>query len=122
MHPRPAVLLATLLVAALGVGCKHHRGATCDAAGGRFLELARADLAASQNLDPANRRALTGLLAPMRDAMVRACREDGWSVEARACMVTATDKTQFSACDAKLTEPQRELLRKAASDGSNPAP
>ncbi len=111
-----------MLVAALGAGCKHHRGATCDAAGARFFALAQADLAASKELDAATRRGLDGLLAPMRDAMVRACREDGWSVEARACMVAAPDKTQLSACDAKLTEPQRELLRKAASDGLTAPP
>lgn len=97
MHPRPAVLLATFMVAALGVGCKHKKGATCDAAGARFLALARQDLDASADSDAASKRGLVGLLALMRDAMVRACREDGWSVEARACMAAAADKAQLVA-------------------------
>ena len=116
--------LCVLLAAALAVGaCKGRgKGASCDAAGARFLALAHADLDATPDLDPAHRRGVLGLLAPMRDAMIRACREDGWSAEARACLVAAPDVATFRACDQKLTGPQRELMRKAASKGIQATP
>lgn len=116
--------VCVLLAAALAAGaCKGKgKGASCDAAGARFLALARADVDATADLDPANRRGVIGLLAPMRDALIRACREDGWSAEARACFVAAPDVAAFRACDQKLTGPQRELMRKAASEGIQPSP
>lgn len=121
MRARSCVSLVAVTVIALGAGagCKRgsRGGSTCDAVGARFLGLAQADLAATPDLDPAKRRGVTGLLAPMRDAMVRACREDGWSTEARACMIAAADVAGLRACDVHLTEPQRELRRKAASAG-----
>ncbi len=123
MRARSCVSLVAVTVALFaagtGAGCKRgsRGGSTCDAVGARFLGLAQADLAATTDLDPAKRRGVTGLLAPMRDAMVRACREDGWSTEARACMIAAADVAGLRACDVHLTEPQRELRRKAASAG-----
>lgn len=118
MTKRPALHLLAL-AAFVGLsslaGCKHGKGgASCDAVGVRFLALAQADLAAAKELDGASRRGVAGMLAPMRDAMVRACREDGWSPEARACFIASADPTQFQACERTLSEPQRELLRKAA--------
>ena len=91
----PAVLLATLMVAALGVGCKHKKGATCDAAGARFLALARQDLDASADLDAASKRGLVGLLAPMRDAMVRACRRTAGRGQARIHEILDTLMSTF---------------------------
>lgn len=113
-----------LLAAAIAAGaCKGKgKGPTCHDAGARFLVLARADLDATKDLDPANRRGVLGMLAPMRDAMIRACKEDGWSAEARACFVGAPDVAAFRACDQQLTGPQRELMRKAASKGIQPTP
>ena len=112
-------VLASVVV--LGAGCKRHKGgATCDAAGARFLELAHQGLDADATLDAAGKRGVRGLLAPARDAMVRACREDGWAEDARACFVAAADPAAFRACEAKLTAPQRELLHTAASKGIQP--
>jgi hypothetical protein len=110
-----AVALAALAVTA--AGCKRGGAASCDAVGARFLALAHQDLDATADLDAASRRGLSGLLAPMRDSMVRACREDRWAVDARTCFIGATDVAALRACEATLTAPQRELLRAAAGKG-----
>ena len=115
----PVLFTATILALTVAAGgCHRHRDpASCDKVGARVLALAHQDLDATKDLEPANRRGVEGLLAPMRDAMVRACREDGWAKDARACYVGAADVAALRACDAMLTEPQRELMRKAASKG-----
>jgi hypothetical protein len=56
----------------------------------------------------------------MRDAIVKSCRENGWSVEARGCMAAATDETVFVACESKLSGEQRALLTQAAAKGIQP--
>ncbi|HVV86922.1 MAG TPA: hypothetical protein VHE35_27980 [Kofleriaceae bacterium] len=118
-----ATVLAAVLVAGAAAGChRHHDAASCGAVGANFMTLAQADLAASTDVDPANKRGVAGLLAPMRDSMVRACREDRWSAEARACFAAAPDTAQLRACEAKLSEPQRALLDKAASKGIQATP
>jgi hypothetical protein len=123
VFPASAALVAIVALATGAAGCKRQRGAsTCDKVGARFLELARADLAASPELDAAHRRGVTGLLAPMRDSMVRACREDGWATDARACFTAAADVAAFRACEDALTAPQRELLRTSAAKGLQAAP
>lgn len=116
------VLLAAALVALAVAGCKGRgEGASCDSVGSKFIALARADLDAS-DLDPASRRGVTGLLAPMRDAMVRACREDKWSAPARTCFAGAADVATFRTCEAELGATQRELLHKAAGQGIHATP
>lgn len=116
---RPLLVLALGLSLAGTTGCKRHpAGTTCDAVGARFLTLARADLDAAAGLDAATRRGVAGLLPPMRDAMVRACREGHWSAEARACYAAAVDSTALGACEAQLSDAQREAVRKAAARGA----
>ena len=117
--------IACSLVIAIGLAgsaaCKRQKDpASCDAVGTRFLGLARAELAADVELDDDRRRAVTGVLAPMRDSMVRACREDRWAAEARACFVGAADTAAFRACERQLSAEQRELLRSHALRGIQP--
>ena len=122
MIARSRVLLAAALVTLAVGGCKGRgQGASCNTVGTRFIALARADLAAS-DLDPASRRGVTGLLAPMRDSMVRACREDKWSAPARICFAAAADVTTFRGCEGELGATQRELLHKAAGQGLHATP
>jgi hypothetical protein len=112
------VLFAVLLVVA---ACKKGGGdASCDAVGARFLAIAEADLAKATDVARDERDAVRGLIAPLRDAMVKACRQDGWSVDARACFAGAPDEARFRACDAKLTGEQRALLEQSSARGVQP--
>lgn len=109
-----------LVVAVAGltlVACKKHPAgeATCNQVGARFYEIAHAQVAASKELDDRTRSGVTGLLAPMRDSMVRACRDDHWTAEARACFATAPDQPRYFACEANLSSEQRALLSKSAA-------
>jgi hypothetical protein len=112
---RVALLLAVLSLAA----CKKHPDgeSTCKQVGTRFHDIAAAQLAASKDVDDRTRAGVNGLLAPMRDSMIRACQQDHWSAEARACFATAGDQPQFYACEPKLSAEQRALLAKAAAGG-----
>ncbi len=110
-----------VLVAVLVAGCSKSSGATtCDAIGARFLAIAEADLAAEKGVGRDERDAVHGLLAPLRDAIVKACRQDGWSADARACYVAAPDEARFRACEAKLSGEQRALLEQSAAKGIQP--
>jgi hypothetical protein len=116
-----AVALAGLVVPVALAGCKKGGGpASCDAVGARFLAIAEADLAKATDIERDERDAVRGLIAPLRDAMVKACRQDGWSVDARTCYVGAPDEARFRACEAKLTGEQRTLLEQSAARGVQP--
>jgi hypothetical protein len=101
--------------------CKKGGGsASCDAVGARFLAIAEADLAKADKVPRDERDAVHGLVAPLRDAIVKACRRDGWSVDARSCYAEAPDEARFRACEAKLTGEQRALLEQSAAKGVQP--
>jgi len=119
---RAVRVLGSLLVIAALVGCKRQPAGerTCDQVGARFLAIARDDLARQAKEgggDATVRDGVAGLLAPMRDSMVRACRQDRWSAEARACYADAPSQAAFTACEVKLTGEQRQLLEQAAAKG-----
>ena len=109
----------TLALAALCLvtACKRHPAGerTCGEVGHRFYELGHAEVEKSTELTAAERTGVRGLLAPMRDSMVRACTEDRWSAAARACFAAAPDPPAFSACDAQLAPEQRALLAQRAA-------
>jgi hypothetical protein len=112
------LVLAT--AAALGLfACKRHTdpgpGATCDAVGTRFATVARAELAADKDLAKDLAQSVDGLIAPMRDGMVRACRENTWAAGARDCFVAAADEKSMKTCYAQLTPAQRTALDRAAA-------
>src|SRR5688500_4341476 len=67
------VLAASMLLAACGARGDAGSGASCDAGGARFLAIARAQLAARPDADATVRTGVEGLLAPIRDGMVKAC-------------------------------------------------
>jgi hypothetical protein len=65
--------LALVALVAVAACKKHPAGeATCNQVGARFYEIAHDQLAASKDVDERTRAGVTGLLAPMRDSMVRA--------------------------------------------------
>lgn len=108
--------LAVVALLSLAACKKHPAGeATCRQVGARFYEIAHADVVASKDVDERSRTGVLGLLAPMRDSMIRACQDDGWSADARACFSTAKDQPMFYACEPKLSAEQRALLAKAAA-------
>lgn len=112
--------LVSLTALALA-GCKKGGGnASCDAVGARFLAIAEADLAKATDVARDEREAVHGLIAPLRDAMVKACRQDGWSADARACFGDAPDEARFRACEAKLSGEQRALLEQSSARGIQP--
>ena len=56
------------------------------------------------------RRAVTVQLPAMRDSLVHVCTEGAWSAAVRTCLVAASDRTAFEACEQQLTEDQRRAL------------
>ena len=116
---RSSSILVLLVLAA--AGCKKSGArSSCDAVGARFLAIAEANLKAEKDVGERERDAVHGLIAPLRDAVVKSCRETGWSAEARACMATAADEHAFRGCEARLTGEQRALLEQSAAKGIQP--
>jgi hypothetical protein len=111
-----------VVIAALA-GCKRQPASerSCDQVGARFVAIARDGLVRQgSTMDPQLRDGVDGLVAPMRDSMVRACRQDGWSIAARACFADAASEAAFRACEASLTGEQRQLLEQSAAHGAQP--
>ena len=114
MPARAAVALALALAALAGCRRGASDGPTCRQAGARFDQLERGQLA-NAGLPADERTRLEHLVAPMRDAMIRACTEDKWAVPVRACFTDAADRTQFYTCDRQLTPEQQARLAAAAA-------
>lgn len=114
---RPVRTTVVLAALCLVTACKRHPAGerTCGEVGHRFYELGHAEVETSTELTPAERTGVRGLLAPMRDSMVRACTEDHWTAAARACFAAAADQQAFYACDAQLTPEQRAILAQRAA-------
>jgi hypothetical protein len=106
--------LATMLV--LGAcGSKSRDGASCDEVGARFADLARRQLDEAEKagaVDTATRGSVAGHVPAMRDAMVRHCKEGGWSAETRGCFAKAMTDTQMNDCYASMPADQRAKLEK----------
>jgi hypothetical protein len=101
------------VVALVTIACKRDPDAAppCGAVGAKLLVIARAELEASRGTyDDATRRAVLDQLAAMRDALVHACTDTGWSDAVRRCLVDAPDHLAFEACQRQLTDPQRHAL------------
>lgn len=111
------LLLASMLVlVACGKGAKD--GASCEAVGTRFLELAHKqidDAAGADEVDPETRAGVEGHLPAMRDAMVRACKEHEWPAETRGCYASATKDADMEACYAAMSPELRARLDEATA-------
>jgi hypothetical protein len=112
-------LAALILALTSASACKRHTdpgpGAPCSAVGAKFAMVARRDLANAKDLSDEARRGVDGLIAPMRDGMVRACEEAAWAAPARDCFAAADDEPAMKACYAQLTADQRAALDRAAA-------
>jgi hypothetical protein len=117
---RIAVVALALAVSA----CARHRdlgpGAPCEAVGGKFAAVARNDLAAAKDLSPELRGGVDGLIAPMRDGLIRACKDGAWNEAARDCFAGADDERAMKACYTRLTSDQRAALDRAAAGQPEP--
>lgn len=95
-------------------------GATCEAAGARFLELAHHQLenaAKAGHLDAKTRATVDGHVPAMRDAMVRACKEHGWPAETRACFAGAANDTAITTCYETMPPELKARLDRATAGG-----
>jgi len=116
-----AATLTATTTATIGTACSRRAGAadgaSCRDVGAQLFAVARKQLADSKAGDPAVRHRIEGLLAPIRDTMVRACEDGGWSLAARACFAAAADQAAMLTCHQALTETQRERLVQSAAGG-----
>ena len=107
------------IAALLASACHRHTdagpGAPCDAVGAKFASVARAELDADKDLAPDVKDGAAGLVAPMRDGMVRACKDSGWTAASRDCFAAAGDERAMKACYAQLTADQRASLDRSAA-------
>lgn len=101
----------------LAAGCKRDPNAAppCGAVGAKLLVIARAELDGAKGRDEATRRAVLDQLPAMRDALVYACTDTGWSEAVRRCLVDAVDHVAFEACQQQLTDAQRQDLARRSS-------
>lgn len=103
------VVMLGLLVGASACKRGHADGPPCGAAGAKFFALVTDDLERAKPTDEIH-RAVTVQLPAMRDSLVHVCTEGGWSAAVRTCLVAASDRTAFEACEQQLTEDQRRAL------------
>jgi hypothetical protein len=119
----PVCLLLGVLLAAAGCGKgKKGAGDTCDAVGANFLTLSHRqldDARTAKQVDDQTYASVSGHLPAIRDAMVRACKDNAWTVETRACFARATDDAAIKACYQAMPAEQRELLEKASAGESS---
>ncbi|MCE9574937.1 MAG: hypothetical protein K8W52_17440 [Deltaproteobacteria bacterium] len=111
----------SLIVALLALGaCKRTAGpgASCDAVGAHFISTAESELATAK-LDAELAGGVKDLLPPIRDGMVRACKEGAWGPAARDCFAGAADGKAMKGCYAQLDTAQRTALDRAAAGKSD---
>jgi hypothetical protein len=110
MH-RLLVVVTTLALAACG--SKSRDGASCDEVGARFVDLAKRQLDEAEKtggLDTKTHASVASHVPAMRDAMVRHCKEGGWSAETRGCFAKVTTDSQMNDCYASMPADQRAKL------------
>jgi hypothetical protein len=120
MSPRACALglVVVLVLGAAGCGKGKKDGASCDDVGARFLALAHQQLdsaAKAGDVDAELKTRVESHVPAMRDAMVRACKEDGWAKETRDCFANAAGDTEMTGCYQSMPAEQRALLEKASS-------
>ncbi len=105
MHHAGVRALATLLAGCLVASASAcgqapttagAKPATCHDAVSRTLGLGESALAA---LPAGQRQASAQALPPMRDAMMRRCRDEAWPLATRQCFVAAATPADVMACD-----------------------
>jgi len=108
-------ICTALLVLAVVAGCGRKKDeASCGAVATRLFTLAREDLAKAK-VDAATQRAVGDQLPAMRDALTQLCTDGKWSTQVRNCMVSAGDHLALQACQAHLTDEQRQALDRATA-------
>jgi hypothetical protein len=116
---RFSAFLLTMALAALGCGKgKAKDGASCDEVGARFLAVAKQQLDSAQKageVDARTRTRVENHVPAIRDAMVRACKENGWDAPTRSCFAAADDDGKMKACYQAMAPEQRALLEKSAA-------
>ena len=110
------LVVCALLVGAGACKRKASDGAPCSAVAGRMFNLATEELGKA-TVEPTVRRAVADQLPAMRDSLTQACADGAWSAPARDCMANAVDHQAFQACQAQLTDDQRQLLARGAAGG-----
>jgi hypothetical protein len=111
-----AMMRIAMMFTALAAACRSHapgEAAPCSAVAARFLDIARTELAGAK-LDESMARAVTDQLPAMRDSLAQVCTEGTWSAATRNCLVQASDRVGFEACEQQLTDEQRRDLDLAA--------
>ena len=118
------MLRTALVLGLLASACTRHRdsggGAPCEAVGAKFAAVARGELAAAKDVTPDLREGVDGLIAPMRDGLIRACKDGGWDEPARDCFAGAEDERTMKACYGRLSSDQRAALDRAAAGQPEP--
>ncbi len=108
-------LVCTLLMSLVCGACKQRPGQAppCNAVAAAVVKQARLEISAAK-LSPADAHMATDQLSPLGDALANACDRDNWSAPARACLASATSVAAATACQAQLTDAQRQALAQAA--------
>lgn len=106
----------SLSLALFGGACKQRPGQAppCNAVAAAVVKQARVEIGAAK-LSPSDTHMATDQLSPLGDALASACDRDNWSPEVRSCLAGAATVAAATACQAQLTDAQRESLRKAAN-------
>lgn len=82
---------------------------SCEAVGGAFYQLAKAELG-SASVDAKTLRMVSDQLPAMRDELVAVCKDTQWAPAVRTCLAGAADHGAFTACETQLTPTQRAAL------------
>ncbi|HUH03069.1 MAG TPA: hypothetical protein VML75_13830 [Kofleriaceae bacterium] len=134
-HPIQKTLLTAGAIAVLGLtaattvgGCGNEQsgendGASCEALGAHFAELAQAEAAKLPDGDPEKKaaEAQLALIPKARAALITECREEKWSPELRACFVAARSADEFQAKCAALAKRVGGAPAAPTSDSTTPA-
>jgi hypothetical protein len=96
---RRALILAAL-IATVG-SCKKSREIDCGMAAKGWVELVHRQLLSDQ--DAEGQAKATAVVPALREELVKRCREDGWSLQARRCIADAQTPADLERCDPAAT-------------------
>jgi hypothetical protein len=101
-------------------------GGDCDGLSGTIDRLLKSQMQQMGGNMPADLKAqaekmMNQVAGPMKDTLIKACKDDKWSAEAIACMSKAASAPELDTCEHTLTADQRTHLETAMTEVSKKA-
>jgi hypothetical protein len=114
-----SALFAVSLFSVSLLACGGGGDATCEGVGKHVVDMAKKELS---GMDGDMKKMAEAMLGPLKDEIVKKCKEDNWSKEAMKCMVGAKTEKDFEKCEKLVGATEDEAPKAVEAPPAPPAP